>query len=80
MISGEKLSKSVAVSAKIRYNAQCSPAVLTPLGGDLAELVFETQQRAVTPGQSAVFYVGDEVLGGGVIADRVEQAESRESK
>ncbi|MEN6357522.1 MAG: tRNA 2-thiouridine(34) synthase MnmA [Armatimonadota bacterium] len=74
MISGEKLSKSVAVSAKIRYNAQDSPAVLRPLSEDSAVLDFEQTQRAVTAGQSAVFYDGDEVLGGGIIADRVESA------
>jgi tRNA-specific 2-thiouridylase len=72
MISGEKLSKSVVVSAKIRYNAQDSPALLRQLDSDLAELIFENEQRAVTPGQSAVFYDGDEVLGGGVIADKKE--------
>ena len=72
MISGEKLSKSVVVSAKIRYNAQDSPALLRQLNSDLAELVFENEQRAVTPGQSAVFYNGDEVLGGGIIADKKE--------
>ncbi|MCE5324706.1 tRNA 2-thiouridine(34) synthase MnmA [bacterium] len=74
MISGEKLSKSIAVSAKIRYNAQDSPAVLRPLPDECAVLDFEQTQRAVTPGQSAVFYDGDEVLGGGIIADRVESA------
>lgn len=72
MISGEKLSESVAVWAKIRYNAQDSPALLRPLDGGLAELIFEKEQRAVTPGQSAVFYDGDEVLGGGIIADKNE--------
>jgi tRNA-specific 2-thiouridylase len=74
MISGEKLTKSIAVWAKIRYNAQDSPAVLRALPNDCAMLDFEQTQRAVTPGQSAVFYDGDEVLGGGIIADRVESA------
>lgn len=67
LISSEKLTKSVAVSAKIRYNTQDSAAALSPLGEGWARLEFEQEQRAVTPGQSAVFYDGEEVLGGGVI-------------
>ncbi len=38
------------------------------LDGDTAEVVFDTPQRAVSPGQSVVFYDGDVVVGGGVIA------------
>ncbi|MCE5314346.1 MAG: tRNA 2-thiouridine(34) synthase MnmA [Armatimonadota bacterium] len=72
MISGEKLTKSIAVSAKIRYNAQDSPAILRPLADNRAELLFDSEQRAVTPGQSAVFYIGDEVIGGGIIVDNTE--------
>jgi tRNA-specific 2-thiouridylase len=38
------------------------------LGPASVSVVFEEPQRAVTPGQAAVFYAGEEVLGGGVIA------------
>lgn len=58
----------IPVQAKVRYQAAPAPAVLTPLGGDGAQLTFETPQRAVTPGQAVVFYQGDMVLGGGTIA------------
>jgi len=75
MVSGRKLSDAIVVSAKIRYNTQDSPARVVPLGEDSAILEFENAQRAVTPGQSAVFYSGDELLGGGII----DQATSPET-
>ena len=56
----------VEVAIKIRYKSQEVPATLLP-DGDRAEVRFQQPQRAVTPGQAAVFYQGDEVLGGGFI-------------
>lgn len=50
-----------------RYKAPASLARIIPLGGGRAKVVFEKPQRALTPGQSAVFYDGDLLLGGGVI-------------
>jgi tRNA-specific 2-thiouridylase len=58
----------VAVSARIRYRSEPVPATLVPLGGGRAEVRLERPARAVTPGQSVVFYSGDVVLGGGIIA------------
>jgi tRNA-specific 2-thiouridylase len=52
---------------KIRYRGEPAPAVVGPVGGGEARVEFRTPQRAVTPGQSVVFYVGDEVVGGGTI-------------
>ena len=72
LVSGERLAESIVVSAKIRYNTQDAPAVLRPLFDDWAELEFDEEQRAVAPGQSAVAYRAEEVLGGGIIADRAE--------
>ena len=54
------------VTAKIRYKAEPSPAVVIPRDG-WAEIRFEDPQRAVTPGQAIVFYRDDEVIGGGII-------------
>jgi len=54
------------VDVKIRYRSRPLPARLR-IDGDRAEVSFAEPQRAVTPGQSAVFYRGDEVLGGGTI-------------
>jgi tRNA-uridine 2-sulfurtransferase len=56
------------VAAKIRHGQQAAPATVRALGGDTAEVVFDGPQRAVSPGQSVVFYDGDVVVGGGVIA------------
>jgi tRNA-specific 2-thiouridylase len=63
------LAGKMKVSAKIRYNFQEKPAEIYPVG-DLVKVVFEEPQKAVTPGQSVVFYSGDLVVGGGIIKER----------
>ena len=65
-IAGAPPSGPVAASVKIRYKAHDAPATLVP-HGDWAEVCFAEPQRAITPGQAAVFYRGDEVIGGGFI-------------
>ena len=55
-----------SVRVKIRYKFEEAPAVLQPLPMG-ARVCFEKPQRAITPGQAAVFYQGDTVLGGGFI-------------
>jgi tRNA-specific 2-thiouridylase len=55
------------VQAKIRHSHVPARASVCALGSDRVEVVFETAQRAITPGQSVVFYDGDRVLGGAVI-------------
>lgn len=52
---------------RIRYNGSDAPAVVDPEGPTSARVEFRTPQRAVAPGQSVVFYSGDEVVGGGAI-------------
>ena len=72
----EKPKKSIQVEAKIRYRQLLSKAILNVTGGSTTggsrtsprwELVFDKPQRAVTPGQIAVFYKDDICLGGGII-------------
>jgi len=60
--------RPLRVHAKIRHNHPAAPAVVRAIGDDLIEVVFDTPQRAVTPGQSVVLYEGDCVVGGGIIA------------
>ncbi|HXP35789.1 MAG TPA: tRNA 2-thiouridine(34) synthase MnmA [Chthoniobacterales bacterium] len=57
----------VAVTAKIRYSHPGTPATLTPLEDHRARIRLHEPQRAVTPGQAAVIYDGDVVVGGGWI-------------
>jgi tRNA-specific 2-thiouridylase len=54
-------------SVKIRSMHAGAPARVEPLEGGRARIVFEEPQRAITPGQAAVFYDGDVLLGGGWI-------------
>ena len=66
-VAGESLVVPLACMAKIRYRQPDQACVLDILNGDSAEIRFSQPQRAVTPGQSVVFYQGDECLGGGII-------------
>jgi len=61
------LTGSMRVKAKIRHRHQPAWATLQPAGAGEAIVTFDEPQRAVTPGQAAVFYDGDEVVGGGWI-------------
>lgn len=60
-------NKQIEVEAKVRYRAKPAKAILYPLEKEKAKIVFEEPQRAVTPGQSLVFYIEDIVVGGGKI-------------
>jgi tRNA-specific 2-thiouridylase len=60
---------NVRAEVKIRNRHRQAPATIHPLGGSSCRVEFDTPQRAVTPGQAAVFYDGDTVLGGGWIRD-----------
>lgn len=66
-ISIPALIGSMRVRAKIRHRHEPAWATLEPAGADEALATFDEPQRAITPGQSAVFYDGDEVVGGGWI-------------
>ncbi len=69
-VSGETPTETFTARARIRYKAPEQEATVTPLEGNRARVTFTRPQRAITPGQAAVFYggeEGDEVLCGGII-------------
>ena len=66
-VSGVIPHDPLEIAVKIRYRAPAVPALLYPPEAGTARLLFSEPQKAVAPGQSAVFYAADEVLGGGVI-------------
>jgi len=66
-ISIGELKDEMRVNAKIRYSAKEAAAVIRLLPDGRVNVVFDEAQRAITPGQSVVFYDGDVIVGGGVI-------------
>ena len=67
LISVAELRAPMRVSVKIRHRHQPAPAVIESTGPDQILVTFDEAQRAITPGQAAVFYDGDVVVGGGWI-------------
>ncbi|MBO4353936.1 MAG: tRNA 2-thiouridine(34) synthase MnmA [Clostridia bacterium] len=66
-ISGEAPRDPFKCDAKIRYRQKQQPATVFPLEDEKVKIVFDEPQRAITPGQAAVLYDGETVLGGGAI-------------
>ncbi len=66
-VSIEFLKRKLVVKTKIRYNHKEVKSVLIPINRNSVRVEFDFPVRAVTPGQSAVFYDRDVVVGGGVI-------------
>jgi tRNA-specific 2-thiouridylase len=64
----DKLAGPIEVMTKIRYNHPGTPATVTPTGNGSVKVKLHSVQRAITPGQAAVFYQDDLVVGGGWIA------------
>jgi tRNA-specific 2-thiouridylase len=64
LISVDELDAPMPVSVKIRHRHEPAPAVLEKIAGDEILVTFDQPQRAITPGQAAVFYEADVVVGG----------------
>ena len=67
LIAVEELTEPMRVSVKIRHRHEPASAMLEKSGDNEVLVSFDEPQRAITPGQAAVFYDGDVVVGGGWI-------------
>jgi len=68
LIAFDALEDEMEAEVQIRYKSAPAAALLTPTTDGNVRVKFAAPQRAITPGQSGVFYSGDMCLGGGVIA------------
>ena len=66
-ISGKEPKLPLKITVKIRYRSKAVSGKISKPKNKKYGLVFDKPQRAIAPGQSAVFYKGQEVLGGGII-------------
>ncbi len=69
MVALDFPKESINCTAKLRYSARDEECILHPVGENEVILEFSKPQRAPSPGQSAVFYVGEVLLGGGKIVE-----------
>ena len=65
--SNQPLTEIINCTAKTRYRQEDQACKIIPLPENRVKVIFEQQQRAITPGQSVVFYDGEVCLGGGII-------------
>lgn len=63
----DKLTSPIKASVKIRYKDAGSMATIEQLNDNEIKVIFDEPKKSITPGQSAVFYDGDDVIGGGII-------------
>ncbi len=68
--SNQALTETIHCTAKTRYRQADQACQVIPLEEDKIKVIFTEQQRAITPGQSVVFYQGDCCLGGGIIESK----------
>lgn len=67
ILTNERFDEPIRLHAKIRYRHEPAIATVTRLDGDRLQVEFDLPQRAISAGQSVVFYDGDTVVGGGII-------------
>lgn len=70
-IAFDRLTKSIKAQVQVRYNAAAVPALIQH-EGDYLRVTFEEPQSAIAPGQAAVFYDGDNVVGGATIERAID--------
>ena len=68
LLAVDAIDIPLAVTARIRSTHRGDAATVIMTGTDTARVVFDAPQRAICRGQSCVFYLGDVVVGGGIIS------------
>jgi len=71
--SGKPLSETIRCAAKVRYRQPDQSCTVEPIENGRVRVVFDEPQRAITPGQSVVFYDDEVCLGGGIIESKFNQ-------
>ena len=71
-VSGRPPAMPLRCLSRIRHRQPLQRCAVLELGDGRCRVHFDQRQRAVTPGQSVVFYQGDDCLGGGVIEQTLE--------
>ncbi|NOR51917.1 MAG: tRNA 2-thiouridine(34) synthase MnmA, partial [Gammaproteobacteria bacterium] len=77
-VSGLAPAPGEPITAKVRYRQADQACITTHISHKIATVQFDEPQRAVTPGQSIVFYDGDRCLGGGIIETTGNRQGNRE--
>ncbi|MXP51741.1 MULTISPECIES: tRNA 2-thiouridine(34) synthase MnmA [unclassified Pantoea] len=75
-VDRQTMTAPLRCTVKTRYRQTDIPCEIIPLDAERIEVRFDEPVAAVTPGQSAVFYLGDVCLGGGIIEQRLPLAEA----
>ncbi|KAF0854280.1 tRNA 2-thiouridine(34) synthase MnmA [Pantoea dispersa] len=75
-VDRQPVTTALRCTVKTRYRQSDIPCEIIPHGDDRIEVRFDEPVAAVTPGQSAVFYLGDVCLGGGIIEQRLPLTEA----
>ena len=63
----DKIEQPIEVDVKTRYSSKMAKAKINQESDETIRVIFDEPQRAITPGQSAVFYIDDIIIGGGKI-------------
>ncbi|MGZ8187451.1 MAG: tRNA 2-thiouridine(34) synthase MnmA [Methylosarcina sp.] len=71
--SDKPLNTTLRCAAKTRYRQPDQSCRIEPIGIDRCKVIFDEPQRAITPGQSVVFYEGEVCLGGGIIETKTNE-------
>ena len=72
-VNREVLGTTTKMAVKTRYRQTDIACTVEPIDSDTVRVLFDEPQKAVTPGQSAVFYLGDTCLGGGIIQEYIRE-------